>query len=87
MVCSGCEEQQGLPEDIELELVADIVADPVVAPGVARQVEFPLFGNGAAGDGVGRGQGGAVGKQPGPDETTASSSSGYAPAAATAWPA
>ena len=84
----GREQEQGLPECVELKLLVDPVADDVGAAGIPRQGQFPFVGDIVFQDRVGGLELGdpsasslAVMKR------TASSISGYGPAAATAWPA
>jgi hypothetical protein len=62
------EQQQCLAEDVELELGVDVVADDVVAPGVAGQVQPALVGDSRPGRGVRRAKTGSVVEYPGTDE-------------------
>ena len=69
MTCSGGEEQQGLPQGVQLELPVDPVANLVGTAGVAGKVRKTAFvGDGASVDPVGGLQLGSVVKDPLGDE-------------------
>lgn len=80
----GGEQEQCLAEDVQLELLVDPVADPVVAAWVAAQPEGALVGDQATGDGVRGCRVRTVLMQARRDELHCVVQQGWGPAAATA---